>query len=402
MTERVGVNVRLRLTLMACRPDETDWQFSLNAARQAASRPWRKSMPEIKIATWNIEWMISIFGGTWNQWDGTIPQTFPGGSFGGITLAKIDDVPALCDRIAGVINAVAPKILVVQEGPPLKAQMELFVKNFLNDDFVVHSSNPKSQCLHALVHKSIATKVTSFAHDGAETVDLRSAIKFYPWGKIAAADQKSHKFDRRPLVLTFQPTANKKLRIINVHTKSKFSKLKKPQQWIDREPDAINDALLVRQKLSAEIYRLREFAIADLGPGNSPPNASVILGDLNDGAYAELIEREFLIHNIIDELVGSFLEPDTYFKHAMTAATIGSSFTVSFPDPLEGGQIVQEMIDHVVLSPGIWQTGGPFKLKSGSCRVELAAYNQFDATGTVRKRGDRPSDHRPVSAIIEY
>ena len=148
-------------------------------------------MPELKLATWNIEWMISIFGGTWNQWDGTIPQTYPGGSFGGIQLAKIDDVPALCGRIAGVINALAPKILVVQEGPPLKAQMELFVKDFLNDDFVVHSSNPKSQALHALVHKSIANKVTSFAHDGTETTDLRSSIKFYPWGKIAAATKST-------------------------------------------------------------------------------------------------------------------------------------------------------------------------------------------------------------------
>lgn len=346
--------------------------------------------------------MISLFGGTWTQWDGTMPQAYPGGSFGGIRLAKIEDVPVLANRIAGVIGAVAPKILMVQEGPPLKAQMELFVKDYLNDDFVVHSSNSKSQCLHALVHKSIANKVSSFAHDGQETAMLRTGIKFYPWGKIAAADQKTHKFDRRPLVLTFRPSASKKLRLINVHTKSKFSKLKKPEQWFNREPDAINDALLVRQKLSAEIYRLREFVVKDLGPGNDPPDGTVVLGDLNDGAYAELIEREFLIHNIIDELVGSFLEPDTFFKHAMTPATIANAFTVSFPDPLEGGQIVHEMIDHVVVSPGIWQTGGKFKLKSGSCKVELAAFNQFDATAAERKRGDRPSDHRPVSAIIEY
>lgn len=396
MQVQLTINVR---SFESALPTKGDFPWTLPAVEP---RTWRKTMPQLKIATWNIEWMISIFGGKWTQWDGTIPQTYPGGSFGGIRLAKIEDVPALCNRIAGVIRAVDPKILVVQEGPPLKAQMELFVNNFLNSDFVVHSSNSKSQALYALVHKSIANKVTSFAHDGLETIKLRSGIKFYPWGKIAAADQKSHTFDRRPLVLTFRPSANKKLRIINVHTKSKFSKLKTPQQWFDRVPEAINDALLVRQKLSAEIYRLREYAVSDLGPGNDPPDACVILGDLNDGAYAELIEREFLIHNIIDELVGSFLEPDTFFKHAMTPATIGNSFTVSFPDPLEGGQIVHEMIDHVVVSPGIWQQTSPFKLKAGSCKVELAAYNQFDDTGPVRKRGDRPSDHRPVSAVIEY
>lgn len=359
-------------------------------------------MPQLKIATFNIEWMISLFGGTWTNWDGTIPATFPGKSLGGIKLAKIEDVPALCNRIAGVIKQINAKILVVQEGPPRKDQMELFVKDFLDDDFVVHTSNSKSQTLHALVHKSIANKVTSFAPDGQEIESLRSPIPFYPWGQIAAASQKKHKFDRVPLVLTFQPASTKKLRIINVHTKSKFSKLKKPQQWFDREPEAIGDALFVRQKLSAEIYRLRQYVVGDLAPGNSPPDGYVILGDFNDGAYAELIEREFLIHNIIDELVGSFLDPDTFFKHAMTPATIAVSNTVSFPDPLENGQIVFELIDHVLVSPGIWQGTSPFKLKAGSCKVEQQAYNQFDATGPVRKRGDRPSDHRPVSAIIEY
>jgi endonuclease/exonuclease/phosphatase family metal-dependent hydrolase len=359
-------------------------------------------MPELKIATFNIEWMISLFGGTWTDWDGEIPDSFPGKSMGGIRLAPIENVPELCERIAGVIKAVGAKVLMIQEGPPRKDQMELFVRDFLNDDYIVHSSNAQSQSLHALVHHSIADKVTSFAHDGPQTVPLRSNIFFYPWGGIAVDERKSHKFARRPLVLTFQPSAAKRLRIINVHTKSKFSKLKRPQQWLNRERPAILDALLVRQKLSAEVCRLREYVVSDLGPGNDPPNASVILGDFNDGAYAELMEREFLIHNIIDELVGSFLEPDTFFRHAMTPATISQSSTVSFPDPLEGGQIVEELIDHVVVSPGIWTPGGPFRLKAGSCKVELQIYNQFDETDTERKRGDRPSDHRPVSAIIEY
>ncbi|MDM7922042.1 MAG: hypothetical protein QUS14_07050, partial [Pyrinomonadaceae bacterium] len=319
-----------------------------------------------------------------------------------IRLEPIEDVPALCTRIAGVIKKVNPKILAIQEGPPRKDQMELFVRDFLDDDFVVHSSNARNQSLHFLVHKSIAAKVSSFAHDGQETADLRAAIPFYPWGMINADQQKQHKYDRRPLVLTFQPSATKRLRIINVHTKSKYSKLKKPAQWMNREPEAINDALLVRQKLSAEIYRLRQWIVKDLGPGNDPPNATVVLGDFNDGAYAELIEREFLIHNIIDELVGSFLEPDTFLRHAMTPDTIANSTTVSFPDPLENGQIVHELIDHILVSPGIWNTADPFKLKAGSCKVETQAYEQFNDTDAERKRGDRPSDHRPVSAIIEY
>lgn len=360
-------------------------------------------MPKLKVASFNVEWMVSLFGGVWKQWDGTMPDSFPGKSLGSIRLEPIDDVPALCERIAGVIEDVDAQIIGIQEGPPLKAQMELFVEEYLGGKYEVHSSNPNWQCVHALVRKpNPAGKVTSFAFDGEECAFLKSQIPFYPWGTFGVDDRKKHRFDRVPLVLTFQPSANKRLRIVVVHTKSKFSKLKKPEQWFNREAEAITDALLARQKLSAEIYRLREFLVADLGREEAPPHAAVVIGDFNDGAYAELIEREFMIHNIIDEVVGSLLSPDTFFQHAMTPKVISESSTVSFPDPLEGGQIVNELIDHIVVSPGIWRTASPFKLQAGSCKVETAAYDAHDDTELVRERGLRPSDHRPVSAVFEY
>lgn len=359
-------------------------------------------MPQIKIATFNIEWMISIFGGEWTTWDGTIPDSFAGKRLGSIELEPIDDVPGLCKRIAAVIKEIDAKIIAVQEGPPRKDQMELFVKQFLGNRYVVHTSNSRTQTLHFLVHTSIAGKITSFDAKGPETKLLRGSIPFYPWGMIQEAERKTHRFFRTPLVLTFTPANGKTLRIINVHTKSKFSKLKKPEQWLLRDEEAIVDALLARQKLSAEIVRLREFAVSDLGAASGAPDGTIIVGDFNDGAYAELMEREFLIHNIVDELVGSFLQPKTYFEHAMTPSTIAKSSTVTFPDPLEGGKLVDELIDHVVVSPTIWQTKKPFKLKAGSCRVEKQAYDRFDDTGQIRKRGDRPSDHRPVSFVVEY
>jgi hypothetical protein len=82
-------------------------------------------MAELKIATFNVEWMISIFGGLWNEWNGTIPDRFPKTKRGEIQLEAIEDVPALCKRIGGVIKKVDPDILAIQEGPPLKKQMEL-------------------------------------------------------------------------------------------------------------------------------------------------------------------------------------------------------------------------------------------------------------------------------------
>jgi hypothetical protein len=276
------------------------------------------------------------------------------------------------------------------------------VREFLGDRYVVHTSNPNQQALHMLVRRTLSSRAKSLPYDGAATELLRSDIPFYPWGKIAAKDVNKHKFNRTPLVLDFQLKPGKILRIINVHTKSKYSKLKTPAQWKKREPAAINDALLSRQKLSAEVLRLRQFAAGSKGMNDPVTRATVVLGDFNDGPFAELMEREFLIHNIIDEMVGTFVEPDSYFKHAMTAEQIAKATTVSFPDPLEGGKIVNELIDHMLLSPVIWRDQKPVKLKPGSCKVELAAYNAFDSSDKKRKRGDRPSDHKPVSLVLEY
>jgi len=359
-------------------------------------------MAKLKIATFNIEWMISLFGAEWKDWSGQIPATFPGKRLGGIQLAKIEDVPALCRRIAGVIKAVDPRILGIQEGPPLKAQMELFVREYLDDKYIVHTSNSRTQTLHALVHKSIAARVSSFPHDGPETALLRAPIPFFPWGAIEPRQELKHAFDRRPLVLTFEPSPGKRLRIINVHAKSKFSKLKKPEQWYFADREAITDALLARQKLSAEILRLREYILKELRSAAASSDPCIVLGDFNDGPYRDVFEFKFLLHELLDKLVGSFLEPDSYFKHAMTPDALRHAATVSFPDPMQDGHTVEELIDHILVSPEIWLAKSPFRVKDGSCKVEMDAYQAFCAEGSDGPRGDRPSDHRPVSAVIQY
>jgi hypothetical protein len=105
-------------------------------------------MSELKIATFNAERMISIFGGLWTKWQSpNIPQSFPGKKLGGVTLEPIADVPALCERIAGVIREVGAQIISIEETPPLEEQMQVFVKRFLNDDYIVHYSNKGDFCI---------------------------------------------------------------------------------------------------------------------------------------------------------------------------------------------------------------------------------------------------------------
>jgi endonuclease/exonuclease/phosphatase family metal-dependent hydrolase len=360
-------------------------------------------MARLKLLTFNIEWMFAIFGGDWTQWDETIPNSFPGKNLGPIRLAPIADVPALCQRIAGVIKDSDAKIICIQEGPPRKDQLEFFVKEFLNDDYLVHTSNSRTQTNQALVHNSIADKVTSLDPKSDEMKDAWGDIYFQQWSSIALSHRYKHDFYRFPLVLKFTPTANKELQIINIHTKSKISKLKTWSQWKDRHADAVHDALFVRQKLSAEVQRIRKYLEKELEAPNQD-RAMVIVGDFNDGPLAEQMEEEFLIHNIMNEVSGSITNPGLNFQHAMTPEVLETATTTEFSDPFEEGKIVKIMLDHILVSPGIWKGTADFSVKKNSCIVEDALYEQYtDELGNPdQERGQRPSDHRPVSVVLRY
>ncbi|HNT55395.1 MAG TPA: hypothetical protein PKG95_11820, partial [Anaerolineaceae bacterium] len=61
-------------------------------------------MPQIKIATFNTEWMILLFGGLWSKWQSpNMPKKFPGGRVGyNPNAPAITDTTALARRLAYV------------------------------------------------------------------------------------------------------------------------------------------------------------------------------------------------------------------------------------------------------------------------------------------------------------
>ena len=363
-------------------------------------------MGQIKITTFNVEWMIALFGlakdADWLA-QPAIPDRFPGGRRGSIRFEAIPDVPALCRRIANTILAVDADVVLIQEGPPLREQMVMFVDRFLGGDYVVHRSNRSDQSIHALVRKPLADKVQPWLPPGATTGSLWREIPYYEWGKIGTADRRLHDSARHPLLLKCELASGANLMLCGVHTKSKFSQLKSLAQWNGRDskPAPVLDALTTRQKLSAEVARLRSVLTQIVATGLAFGHV-VALGDFNDGPFADVMEAEFLVGNILDELVGSFLEPNTYFKHAMEPERLSSASTTRFRDPLKGGQFVEELIDHILLSPGIWSGAGRFRLRPNSCVVESVAWDANVEIAQSEKRQNRPSDHKPVSVVIEW
>jgi hypothetical protein len=363
-------------------------------------------MGTLKIGTFNCEWMLAFFGAPKDaDWlaEPTIPASFPGVSRGGIQLSPIDDVHDLCRRLATSIRAIDADVLFVEEGPPLQGQMDLFISKFLPGEYISHRSNRDNQSIHALVRTSLQATFVPWVPDAPSSAPLWSGIPYYPWGAIAAADRKTHRFARQPLFLRGSLVPGQDLILGGVHTKSKFSQLKTRKQWEDRatKPDPVLDALGSRAKLSAEVARLRDVLTQVISVG--PSQASVaLLGDFNDGPFHDLMEREFLIHNILDELVGSFLDPNTYFKHAMEPDVLAKAATTRFRDPLENGALVEELIDHILVSPAIWSEIGGYRLQAGSARVEEAAWEAGVVDDPDARRENRPSDHKPVSAVIEW
>jgi len=356
----------------------------------------RGSAVDIKIATFNVEWMVSVFNGRWADWtnDIGIPASFSGRRLGTITLEPIDDVHGLCERVAGTIRSLNAQIIGIQEGPPLKSQMEYFVQKYLGDEYVVFTSNSRWQTIHALVHNSFAKKVTAKDPASEEVKILWKDIGFYPWGEIEEEFRRAHSFYRLPLMLTYEHTADSKLDILILHTKSKFSSLDL-EGWLERDPEAMADALLARQKLSVEVYRVRRYIEAQI---KGDVQNLVVMGDLNDGPLATEFEEEFLIHNILDELVGSILRPDLVMTHVLTPEQITSSWSAEFHNPLKGNEQTKELIDHIVISPAVKNGHSGFMLVENSGKVEIDAYDSH-ANGTFREK--RPSDHRPVSVVLE-
>lgn len=350
----------------------------------------------LKLATFNIEWMVSVFNGQWKNWtpDIGIPATFPGKNLGLITLERIANVPELCQRIAGTILELDAHIVGIQEGPPLKTQMEFFVSEYLNNDYQVFTSNSRWQTIHALVHTSVAEKVAAKDPNADEIKALWKDIGFYPWGEIEEEFRRAHSFHRRPLMLTYEKDANSKLEILVCHTKSKHSSLDL-EGWLERDPEAMADGLLARQKLSAEIFCMRRYMDSRIREDNQN---LIIMGDLNDGPLASELEEEFLIHNILDELVGSIMRPDLIMTHILTPDQILASWTAEFRNPLKGNELTQELIDHILVSRAVKDGTGGFRFVGDSGKVDFAAYdNHTDGLD----RDKRPSDHRPISAVID-
>jgi hypothetical protein len=348
-------------------------------------------MPQtIKIATFNVEWMVNLFK---NGKPDLL--TRPSARSPGLG-AKPKNPQGVADRIAAVIKDVDPDILGICEGPPLRAQMQTFVKQKLGNDYDVYSMEDGTQSVHALVHKRLApnVSVTQLPRSHKVFERLRTARPYHKFGNVRIPQMS--RFTRLPVVLRI--THNGKVtEVMVVHTKSKISELRDARDWAKKTAAKVISAINSRQKLSVEMNVIRKYIAHRLY--SEEAESVIVMGDLNDGVARDIVDDTYLLHSIVHELRGAFHHEKALMRHVLTPKQLqkkGYAWTVEFDDATNRGKPTRVLLDHMVFSPFCFEGGNVCYLRD-SGEIEHKAFDKH-VVNKGKTRDDRPSDHKPLSA----
>jgi len=342
-------------------------------------------MPEIKVANWNIEWM--------NRWfteDGAgAPQLRRPEEVSGVT-----DLEDLCRRVAAVIDTIDPDVLTVQEGPSRKSEMGLFVRTFLGDRFEIFGPAGKGQQkLYCLVRRDTTalgdihriTEEHDFDFEDAWDVDIDSDLVLDAYG-----------FTRPPLVLVLTTQFGRRIRLLNIHSKSKYVH-RGAAMWRDpaRQRDFIGMALKARRRISAEAMRIREYL--DLCFAADIESGLIVTGDFNDGPGLDFFERRYLTHSVAGMISGGPYAPRMMLRHAfIDTMAKEDNWTAEFHDFVD--EVDRRVVlDHIFVSASLFWTG-PERTADGT--IEHDAFNAQIKADAPGERERLPSDHRPQSVTL--
>ncbi|MBL3607628.1 endonuclease/exonuclease/phosphatase family protein [Rhodovulum sulfidophilum] len=330
----------------------------------------------MKIVDWNLEWMNRWFSG----------NARPRWGSGELT----PDEARICARkAAAVIDALAPDLLCLQEGPSAEAEMALFIEEFLSDADgpryeALIGSDGGAQKLYVLRRRDGLVRAVERATDAA----TRALAE--PWAADVNGDMllEGYEFTRLPLVVDIDPVGGAPVRVVVLHTKSKYVH-RGAALWHDpaRRQEFVVAALLARRRISAEGFRLRAYLDALIA--EDPEARIVVTGDWNDGPGTDFFERSYLTHNVADIVLGSTFLPGLIFHHPLLAHVPAAAlFTARFDDFVDEVTDRPLLLDHFAISPGLT----PWVQAAG---IGHDAY-EAGLTGAGAARVDRPSDHRPI------
>lgn len=204
---------------------------------------------------------------------------------------------------------------------------------------------------------------------------------------------QAYDFTRVALVVDATLPAGRIIRIIVLHTKSKYVH-RGESKWKDplRRQEFIIEALLARRRISAEGFRLRTYLDNLLQDDLQHP--IIVTGDFNDGPGRDYFERSYLTHNVTDIVLGSTFYPTLIFDHPIIKSVPAPAlFTARFDDFVDEVKDRPLLLDHMLVSPALTTHVTDSGIAHGEYESEIVR------TGV--QRIERPSDHRPVWLEID-
>jgi len=375
----------------------------------------------MKISTWNAEWLDTHWGvihGIYSPGENIFPHKAPSRAK---ARTKINANKEL-------INRMQADILFICEGPKDETVMQAFVDAELPEyDLIVRPPGQPygvsgRQWMWFLVKSDIADQIApelldndiwkSFAamssdsieEDGSWMVSIPRLKTVGGVPDVPVSLRSKHQYYRHPQILRFN-FGGSLHEVIGTHLKSKmagntprkrkdnesftdYSKLKSVSKYLAKSHAA-------RVKLSSEATNIRAYLDHRFNQDADP--SIIVLGDLNDGPGKELMEREYLLHDLISNLQGDVFLARNFLNHALFDYPDHLRWTSEFKDLLDPNRNPKILLDHILFTQALTDNGtSPLHAKAGSGLVEHLAFDEV-LSGFGK---DSLSDHKPVSIVL--
>lgn len=376
----------------------------------------------MKLTTWNAEWLDSDWGvvtGKYTPGQKLFPHRAP-------SKAKAE---ARIQAIRLFIETLQADVLFLCEAPQGEAEMADFASKVAPSYDLVRRDHGDGyetggrQWQWFLVKKPLADQIApslvpistwrSFAatQDGSISKDGSwsvAAPKLKTIGGVEGVPVSSrvkHAFYREPQILRFS-FGGTHHEVIGAHLKSKFTggsprrrrdgenlddylaSSKKLRTYIAKSHEA-------RVKLSSEALAIRAYIDQRFAQEADP--SLLVVGDLNDGPGKELMEREFLLHDLISNLQGEVFFARKFLNHALFDQPDALRWSCKYKDRLDPLRDEHILLDHILFTQALTRSGtSPLLIRANAGRVEHLLYEEGES---MFGRG-MLSDHRPVSVEL--
>jgi endonuclease/exonuclease/phosphatase family metal-dependent hydrolase len=343
-------------------------------------------VPDIRFVVWNMEWMNDLFVAN-DQPPAFRPDAEEPTHHKGATVRERRE------DLSGVLDELAPDVVVIVEGPNRPEELQLFFDKDVAGEWLaeVQISAGMAQCV------GVAVRVDGGKFEDPPFARFDTSGMEAFGGFLADVDddgiEEQYGFERRPLYAEVKPTGGRSFRVLGLHLKSKgiFGAYEWSKWW------QIADAN--RRKILAQASQLRlRFLDSYLTDDETKGIPIVVCGDINDGPGLDASEKR-LFGSGVERLMGTVWKPDLCLRNALfdtlkeeeqAELDFASIATTSFEDPIFDDMWHREWIDHVLYTDNLDERW------IGDARV----HRYMPDGRAIWEKYGHASDHYPVSVTI--